>query len=182
MQIFLVALSRNGQTFATPRVVAVNDEFINVIPARNSKKTKVIETIGNEVNTYVVYDSIGEIEAQSLVARGQQANIQALNYVTLGLDAAGNSAGTAADVTEYFTEVDVSVATSADGIQLDAATVGKVRIVLNTSAVALEMWPQTGENFLGSADDAAIVQAAKSRKHYFCRTATVWEVATDYTG
>lgn len=182
MQIFLVALSRNGQNFATPRVVAVNDEFINVVPARNSKKTKVIETIGNEVNTYSVYDSIGEIEAQSLVARGQQANVMALSYVTLALAAAGATAAAAADVTEYFTEVTSATAATTDGIQLDAATVGKVRVVLNSTAVVLDVWPQTGENFLGSADDAATTQAVKSRKHYFCRTASVWEIATDYTG
>lgn len=181
MQIFLVAISHNGNVFGKPRVVSVDDEHIKVTPATRAKKTKVIETVGTTVNTYVVYDSVSEMHAQSLIVRGQQANIEGLNYISLGLDAAGATAAAATDVTEYFSEFDTSVATSADGVQLDAATVGKVRIVLNNSAVALEMWPQTGENFLGSADDAAVAQAGKSRKHYFCRTATTWEVADDYT-
>jgi hypothetical protein len=129
-----------------------------------------------------VFDSIGEIDAQSLVVRGQQANVLGVNYVTLALAAAGATAGAAADATEYFTEITSATATTTDGVQLDAATVGKVRIILNNTAVILDIWPQTGENFLGSADDALIAQPAKSRKHYFCRTATTWEVATDYTG
>ena len=181
MQIFLVALKANGQTFDKPRVVAVDDEHITMAPATKSKKTRVVETIGNTRRTYVVYDSISEIQAQQLVVRGQQANISGLNYIDLGKDAAGANAATATDITEYYSEFDTSVATSADGAQLDAATVGKVRVVVNNSAVALEMWPQTGENFLGSADDAAVAQAGKSRIHYFCRTATVWEVADDFT-
>lgn len=181
-QIFLTAKTINGDSPVTPRVVAVNSERIKMHPGKKNGLTKVVEYIGDQIiNTFLVYESPAEINAQILVNEGQGTTLLAKNFVDLGLDAAGANAGASTDVTKYFTEFDTSVATSADGVQLDAAVVGKVRVVVNTSLVALEVWPQSGENFKGSADDAAIVHAGRTRVHYVCVTATEWVKAEDYT-
>lgn len=181
MQIFLTASKIGGATLAKPRVIAVNDEYITVEPATKKKRTRVIEKIKDDQKIYEVYESANEIEAQMLTARNLATNIHAKNYVTIGLAAAGATAAAAADVTKHLTEVATATATTTDGIQLDAATVSKVRTVINSTLVVLDVWPQTGENFLGSADDAAVTQAALTRKHYVCLNATTWVVADDYT-
>jgi hypothetical protein len=183
MQIFLTAKSRDGQNFANPRVIAVNDANIEVSPGSDGW-TRVVEynEAGVRLHTHIVYETPAQIQAQSLVADNQATNLLAKNYVNLSVDAAGATAAAAADITKYLTEIDTATAATTDGIQLDAATVNKVRVVVNVTAVPLDVWPQTGENHKGLADDALKVQAALSRKHYVCLTAGEWTLADDYTG
>lgn len=184
MKIFLTAYSRGGEVFAKPRVVAVNSEGLIVIPPSKSTGIYTQVTEVHEDGTkdyYKVYESAAEIKAQQLVDAGQATTLFAKNWVNLAQAAAGATAAAALDVVKYLTEVSSATVTTTDGVQLDAATRGKVRVVVNTSGVALEMWPQTGENFKDSADNAAIAQAAATRKHYVCITATEWVTADDYT-
>jgi hypothetical protein len=182
MKLFLTAYSRNGQKFAKPRVVGVEYDYIEIVPGANGY-TKVIETNHNGalLNTYTVYESMAEIQAQALVAEGDATNILAKNHAILSVDAAGANAAAATDITKYLTEIDTATAATTDGIQLPAATEKKVIVVINTTAITLDVWPQTSENFDGSADDAATTQAGLTRKHYVCLETGEWVVADDYT-
>lgn len=190
--IFLTAKYINGQKLAKPRVVAVNPETLKLTPQTRSGGVKaglckVKEILENEENVYHVFENPAEISAQILMNQGQATSLNAKNFVDLSIDAAGANAAAAADIVKTYTEIDTATAATTDGIQLPAATVGKVCVVFNTvpgaggAGIALDVWPQTGENFLGKADDAQTTLAAKKRGHYVCETATVWTEADDFT-
>jgi len=182
MQIYLTAKSTAGQNYARPRVIVVNDANIHVVPG-DGGLTKVTEYDANGSKIeHIVYEAPSQIQAQSLVNAGQGTGIFAKNHAAIAVAALGATAAAAYDVVRYLTEVATGTASSADGVQLPAATVGKVRVVINSLAFALDMWPQTGEQITPSAIDALLAQAAVSRKHYVCLVAGTWVVADDYTG
>jgi hypothetical protein len=192
MQIFLTAKSKNGDNYVKPRVVIVDPAKISMTPVSKSGGysqglCRVEEKSGNSVDVYYVYESPAEINAQILMNEGQATGLLAKKFIDLSIDAAGATAAAAADIVKYFTEIDTATATTTDGYQLPAATVGKVCVVYNTvpgaggAGIALDAWPQTGENFRGLADDATLQHAVNIRKHYVCLEAGTWDVADDFT-
>lgn len=180
--IYLTAKSRNGNTsYAKPRVVAVNSDNIYPVPNK-AGNVRITETRKDGVqNQYDVYEDVAEIEAQVLLDAGQATSIKAKQYILTGQAALGATAAAAFDITKHITEMTSGTAGTADGIQLDAATVGKVRQVYNNTTFALDVWPQTGEKFENLAADAQTTQATGLRKHYVCLVAGTWTIADDYT-
>jgi hypothetical protein len=174
--IALTAKKKNAESYSTPRVIYVNDDLISVIPGSDGF-TKVIEGAEGRVSTYIVFESVMEIEA----ARNPAAtDIYVKNKIGAALSALGANAAAALDLTKYVNDVTGGTTGSADGVQLKAATVGAVQVVINSNTFALDVWPQTGENINGAADDAVYALAANTRKHFVCEVEGEWKVAEDY--
>lgn len=75
--------------------------------------------------------------------------------------AAGNSAATATQLTAGINVVTSATATSADGVRLPAdRAAGDILFIINTTAVALDVWPEDGGSINGAAADAVKALAA----------------------
>lgn len=94
----------------------------------------------------------------------------------LSAEAAGSAQGAGYAVSKYYTEIDTATDTSAEAVDLPAATVGKVHVVENATAVALEVFPASDESINNAADDAVYDQAANSTVYYYCVVAGEWQI------
>jgi hypothetical protein len=179
--IFLTA-SKKGNKVCSPKadVVALEGPWVQFLGVNSAGKSRIreVKPDGNIV-TFEVYETANAIEAWKNYANATA--IVAKNHIVVAAAALGATAGAAYDVIKYLTEVASGTAGSADGVQLSAATVGAVRVVINSNSFALDIWPQTGENINGAADDALYAQPAFSRRHYICDVAGEWKVANDET-
>lgn len=192
MQIRITAKQRNGQTLVKPTVFTVEADGIKMETASRSSSlwsgfTRLEVMKENVKNVYYIYEAPAEITAQILMNEGQATGLLAKNYVDLSIDAAGNSPGTATDIVKTYTEIDTATVTTTDGIQLPAAVVGKVVVVINTvpgaasAGLPLDVWPQTGEKFDALAANAQTILAAHAIGHWACNVAGTWITAADYT-
>lgn len=126
-----------------------------------------------------VYETPSQIEVAKNPA---STNIQAQDK-TLGVTPAGTVQGGTA-VTKYFTEVTTIGAGATDAVTLDAATVNKVRVLLDNdvSGDPLKIFPAVGEKIINKAGvdlgvNAALTIAAGQRTHLACDVVGVWREA-----
>ena len=77
--------------------------------------------------------------------------------------AAGNSQATATGLTAVTNVVTSATGTSADGLRLPTGwDVGDRLYVANTTAVALDVFPPTGQKINGGSDNAAVALKANA--------------------
>lgn len=188
-QIFLTArkvgpTGQDNQLLTTPKVVRVEEDGAEII----AKVLKGGVTDGSVFRLKNVGGRgarkeywMAERPEQIEVAKDPSAtNLQAQDK-ELSIAALGTTQGAGAPITKYFSEVDDIANGATEAVTLDAATVGKTRVVLNNDALAadiLQLFPASGENFRGLAADA--VQAVKSlgRIHLYCKTAGEWIICS----
>lgn len=103
-------------------------------------------------------------------------NPYAGSEVDLGVTALNSAQGAGYAVTAYLTEVTSATDVTGEALDLPAATVGDTLVVINATAVALEVFPATSETINGAAANAVYDQPAKSRVHYYCKVAGAWEI------
>lgn len=182
--VFLTAykVGPSAAKLSTPKVVKINSEQIKdirKIPSTSNSTlfiagtTKV--TAKDSVGVYGVYETPEMIQA---AMNPTSTNTLALGHIALSLDAHGNSAATGRAVTKYFSEIDTATTTSSDGVTLPTAVANKVMVVLNNTAVALEIWPNNASDTIAD-DSGAYSQGGYTRKHYVCEDSVNWQVAQD---
>ena len=89
--------------------------------------------------------------------------------------AAGTNAATGTAVTAGLTVVSTATATTADGIVLPASWgIGERITVVNTTAVALDVFPPTGGAINGGTADAAKALAANMSGIYISLGSSTW--------
>lgn len=187
-QIFLTArkVPHEGATnlLTTPKVIRVEEDGAEII----AKFTAAGAEDGSVFKSGVLGGRgarkefwVAETPQQIEVSKNPSAaNLQAQDK-ELSISALGTTQGAGAPVTKYFSEVDDIANGATEAATLDAATVGKTRVVLNNDAAVadiLKLFPASGENFSGKADDA--VQDVKSlgRIHLYCNVAGTWIICS----
>lgn len=86
---------------------------------------------------------------------------------------AGGGQASATALTKARNRVD-TVATTNDSCKLLTAVAGTEQEVFNNGANDLNLYPQTGENFLGLAANTPILVVAGSIQRVFCYATGVW--------
>lgn len=181
--IALTAYSRDGQKFARPRVVYVQEATMEVVPAsKEGKLTRVIEkdAAGYASSTYLVYESAMQVEA---ARNPSSTDIYIKQQVQLALAGAGTTQGAGTALARYLSEVTTIGDGATEAATLDAATVGKVRVVINNDTVVaddLRLFPAVGHNFEGSAVNVVKSVPIGTRIHLVCLVAGTWVVADDF--
>jgi len=96
------------------------------------------------------------------------------NAIDAAISATGTAQGDGYDVTKYFNNVTTATATSAEALDLPAALQGGVHCIKNATAVALEIYPASGETIDGAAADAVKAVAAFSTVYFACVVDGEW--------
>lgn len=92
-----------------------------------------------------------------------------------GIAAAGNDQATATGLTAGVNVVTSATGTSADGVRLPAdRTAGDMLYIVNTTAVALDVFPSTGGKINGGSADAAKALAANMSGQYISLGSGDW--------
>jgi hypothetical protein len=177
--IALTAKSRNGQNFASPRVVYVQEDAISVTPGTDALKgTLVVEKLEDRTTTYRVYETAMAIEAQR---NPSSTDILVKQQIALALAGAGTTQGAGTALTKYFNEPTTIGAAATEAFTLPAATVGKVIVIVNNDAAgdAAKVFPAVGEYHYGQAINTVLSIAAGDRIHLVCLEVGVWRIAVD---
>lgn len=179
--VVLTAKKINGQVLATPRVVYVQEEGMIVTPAdfRTDRGAKVTERIGNQKNVYEVYEKAIHIEAARNPAT---TDLYVKTHIAAALAGAGTTQGAGTAITKYLSEALTIGAGATEAFTLDAATVGKVRVILANDAAndAAKIFPASGEFINAQAVNTVLSVASPGRVHFVCvSTAGKWITADD---
>lgn len=165
----------SSEKLSSPKVVSINPDQIKdirPIPSTSSDSrfiagtTKVL--VKDSVGMYCVYESKDMINAAI-----SPTNLYALPFVEQDAAAHGNSAATGKAITKYLTEINSATATNSDGCTLPTAAANKVHVIINNTAVALEIWPNNASDTIGD-DSGATAQAAASVRHYVAEDSVNW--------
>lgn len=178
--IALTAKSQNGQAFAKPRVVYVQEDAMRLSPgSETSKGTKVEEILNGQLVAFEVYEKAMQIEA---ARNPSSTDIYILQQVALALAGAGTTQGNGTAITKYLNEAKTIGAGATEAFDLPAATAGKVVVIINTDAAgdAAKLFPAAGETINGAAANAVYSLAAGDRVHLVCVEDGAWVVADDY--
>ena len=167
------ATGKTGLQSAQVRNIPAN-AIVDVEPLSNNEGSKVTLNIQGAEKTILVYETPSQVVAAS---EKFSATPQFPLHITLGADAAGGAQGAGYDVVSYFTEIDAATATTNDAVDLPAATKGKVHVIQNSTSLALEVYPASGQTINGAAANAVYAHAARTTVHYYCKEAGKWEVA-----
>lgn len=161
----------------TPKVISIpQNSIIRVIPVNSNDGvgygTVVVSQKDGVRNVYRVFETPDQINVAIDPSDGKAIDKD------LTVEAAGSTQGNGVDIVNYFNIVTAATDTSAEALDLDSATVGKVRVVYNSTGVALEVFPASGQTINGASANAVYDQAAYSRVTYVCKTAGAWVLAT----
>jgi len=178
--IALTAKSRNGQNFAKPRVVYVQEDAISITPgSKTGKGTKVVEKLDGRETTYIVYELAMQIEAQR---NPSSSDVLVKQHLALGLTGAGTTQAAGTALTKYFNETTTIGAAATEAFRFPAATVGKVMVVVNNDAAgdAAKVFPADDEFINNQAVDTVYSISGGNRVHFVCLEAGKWTVADDF--
>ncbi len=183
-QIFLTAykIGNSKTAFSPPQVVAINPALIQKYESVEtdddsrfkSGTTKIV--LGGEGYKFQVFGVYETVEQIQVAINPATTNPYAQDK-ELSIEATGGTQGAAFAMTKYLNEVDAGTATSADGIRLPTAVANKVVVVINNTALTLDVWPNTDDTVAGGAADAATTQPAFSRRHYVAVSDVAWILA-----
>ena len=108
------------------------------------------------------------------------SNLHVANEVDATVEAAGSTQGNGTTITKYFNNVTAATGTSAEALDLPAATPGAVHVIVNTTGVALEVFPASGESIDGLAANALKSVPAGESMYFGCVEAGTWVTSTLY--
>jgi len=166
-----------GTRLTTPKVVQINVALIDKIITNDAGGCVVKMTNGARV---ALQYEVLENQAQIQVAIDPSSTNPYAQDRNLALAALGANQGAAAALSAYLTMVNSATGGSADGVRLPAlAGVTKPFVVINSTAVAIKVYPATGETINGGAANASVNLAAGARLHFCRSTATNWRTATE---
>lgn len=101
------------------------------------------------------------------------SNVHAAHELNLGLDAAGSAQGAGVAANRYYNTIDAATDTSAEAVDIPVMAVNEVKVIVNLTAVALELFPASGDNFRGKSANAVLDMAANSVLILYCIEADV---------
>ncbi len=174
VQLTAYKVGPSDKNKATPRIIALHEEDLtpdNEIIAKTKTGTygSVIK-IKRGAQKFEVFETALQIDTQINPSKaGADANT--------AVAAAGGNQAAATALTKYHNIVTSATAGTAEGVGLGAATVGKVRRVVNATAVTVKVYPATGENINALADNVAFDVLAGETHHFSCQTAGFWKSA-----
>jgi len=186
-RVFLTAnkigpMGQDDQLLTRPKVITISNTDLEQIIKKNSSPFGCVLKSGLGGRGARKEFWLAESPSQVAVAEDPAtANVNAQDKA-LGLAALGAAQGAGVDVSRYLNEVTTATATTADSVDLPAATVGKVLVLLNNTDVPLEVYPAVGEIIGDLAANALYLLAARERVHFVCRVAGTWLVATGTNG
>jgi hypothetical protein len=102
------------------------------------------------------------------------SDLHVQNVIDAAVTAAGSTQGAGYAIAKYFTNVTTATDTTAEALDLPAATVGAVFCVKNATAVELEVFPASTEIIDGAAADAVRLVAANTTVYFGCVVAGEW--------
>lgn len=182
----LTAKKLDGQPFANPRVVYVQEDKLQITPPSvSTSPTKVVENLGDgkAVKSYLVYEDAAYID----VARDPTSAASSLywkKFIQSALAGAGTTqgAGTAILSTTYLAEALTIGAAATEAFVLPAAVVGKVVVVVNNDVAgdAAKVFPAVGEYIGTQAVNTVLSIASGARKHFVCLVLGKWTIADDF--
>lgn len=165
--ITLAGFSKNGQAWAKPRVVYINeDHIVDVITgSKSTSLTKVIVEKEGKRETYLVFEKAIEIEAQR---NPSTTDLIIKQQVAAGITPAGSVQG-GTTLSKYFNEATTLGSGATDAVTLPVGTKNRAICIVNNDASgdALEVFPNTGEKINNGAANAKLVGdiASGARKH-----------------
>lgn len=169
----LVVTHRNNQALVRPVVDYFNFEGLQDLTVDEALGTQ-IQILGEKIR---VAEKPFDLEA---LADLDSTDLIIVQRVAAGVAALGAAQGAGYAIIKFLTECDTATVTSADGLDIPAATVGGVRCVINNHAtVTLDIFPASGENFDGGTVNVAVTLAPGERKHFYCSTAGRWDTVVD---
>jgi hypothetical protein len=178
--IALTAKSKNGQAYSKPRVVYLQENAIKTLPSgKTTRGTWVEETLEGRTDRYELYEKAMHIEASR---NPSSSDILVKQHCSLAMTGAGTTQGAGTAISKYLSEPTTIGAGATEAFKLDAATVGKVRVIINNDASGddAKIFPATGETINGAAANAVYSLTAGNRVHLVCLVAGAWVVADDF--
>lgn len=154
--ITLAAYSKNGQAFAKPRVVYINeDHIVDVIAgSKSTSLTKVIVRKENIQEVFKVFEKAIEIETQR---NPSTTDLIIKQNVQAGITPAGSVQG-GTTLSKYFNEVTTAGAAATDAVTLPVGTKNRCLCIVNNDAdAAVEVFPNTNEKINNGAANAKLV-------------------------
>ncbi len=169
----LIVLERGGKELARP--------IIDYFPFDKVEKIDTTVAVGNTIQIGGEVIRVAE-HPFDLEALANQESTEPFIVARRDLAALGNLAvqATGTAITKFVTEFPDVVGTTKGAATLDAATVGKVRIILQNDAnVDLLLFPAVGEFHEGVAVNLSIDFAFGTRIHLYCKVAGTWLLIAD---
>jgi hypothetical protein len=149
-----------------------NVGIANTNPAHTLSITGTLNASGN-ANVLNIGASggvfTGNTSAANVVATGYH-----IRSVETGIIALGLTQGTATALTKEINVVSTVVPLVNSGVKLPVAVPGMVITIINTSANAVLVWPNTGGDINGAAANAAYSHSAGATLQYIAPTTTDW--------
>jgi len=175
----LVARYRGADKLSKPRVIYVNDEFLQVTPGKRTDGLTVIRERNRNAldRTFKVYEQAEEIEA---ARNPSTTDIYVKGKIGAGLSSLGANQGAALALTKYLNDVTGGTTGTADGVKLPAAVVGAVCVIVNSVAFTLKVYPATGEFIDALAVNINDTILAGVRASFVCDVTGKWIRAVDY--
>lgn len=175
----VVARYFGAQKYAKPRVVYLNDEFLQVTPGKRTDGLTVVRERNRNAldRTFKVYEQALEIEA---ARNPSTTDIYVKSKIGAALSSLGANQGAALALTKYLNDVTGGTTGTADGVKMPAATVGAVCVIVNSVAFTLKVYPSTGEFIDALAVNINDTLVAGARASYVCDVAGTWIRAVDY--
>lgn len=172
VQLTAYKVGPRDKNHATPRIIALHEEDLTpdnqIISKTKSGTYGSVLKIRRGALKFEVFETALQIDSQMNPTKaGADANT--------AVAAAGGTQGAATALTKYHNVVTSATAGTAEGVGLGAATVGKVRRVINTTAVTVKVYPATGEKIDALAANAAFNVLAGETYHFSCQTAGAWK-------
>ena len=175
-----------SNVLSSPEVHYFGEDQLHYLEAQSGSGEK---QGGTEIQTVdgKTIAKVYETPSQVAAMRDRDVNdiITGSQHIRAGLTAAGSAQGAGVALTTYISEITAITATSAEAADLDAATVGKVRVIINNDVAGsddLELFPASTENFDSEAADAIYpgsVPGPGQRLTLVCFTAGTWTTVTD---
>lgn len=184
------ALSGNASTasaLATTRSISASGDAtwtVNFDGSANATAALTLAASGVTAGTYpkVTVDAKGRVTAGAALATADlpttlQTNSYApgiLGSVAPTVAAAGTTQGAATAMTSDYNVVTSATAGSATGVVVPGATSGKYVVVVNRTAVAINVYPASGHSFDGLAVNTPVSLPAGGFLEYFGTSTTQW--------
>jgi hypothetical protein len=157
-----------------PKVVSIalgtEVKVRSILNDAGKERTVVKVTKGRYQKTIHATESLGEYLLQT-----DFENSASSPYNTgtkAEVDAAGGAASTATNLTAYHNSVTAATAATADGVELPSGASRETCVILNKTAITVDVWSQPPQT-LDGATTAVSIPAGQFR-HFFASATNAW--------
>lgn len=194
-QLFLTAvrISPAKSYLSTPKVLVLESDQIVKFKAFKGGGSILYGSSQRPYKKYVVSENGSQKAVAQLIGNGGTLSLNPYAQdANLGLTPAGSSQAAASAVSTYLTVVSGGAA-SVNSVKLPPAstfyaanTVAEARVIINTSSVAISVFPaaseyinQSGATAGAGASNVAVTIGPGGRLHFVVASSNNWKVATE---